>query len=81
MGWDIQINPTAEALHIRRDLFQLLEKYMTDFEMRYVWVPPGKRVINALKAYQPDGDDEHRAVTELIERFENRETVELMFGY
>ena len=81
MGWDIQINPTAESLHIRWELADLLDGYLEDFEIRYAALEPGPEVIAALRAYAPAHADEERAVTSLLTALESGEAVEVMLGH
>ena len=80
MGWDIQINPHAQAHGVSRELVDLLDPFLEDFEMRYAALEPNRRVLAALRAFHPATDDEKAAVAELITRLAGRESVELFLG-
>ncbi|MDP9236237.1 MAG: hypothetical protein M3P30_02375 [Chloroflexota bacterium] len=71
MAWDVQINPTAEALHITPQLAQLLESHVNEFNILYGWLDPDPKVIDALREFKPSGDEEVRAVREMIELLES----------
>lgn len=58
MGWDIQINPTAESLPISHGLAELLDPYLEDFNIRYAFVEPNPSIIAALKSFAPRNYDE-----------------------
>ena len=81
MGWDIQINPTAEALHITPQLADLLDRHVHEFNMLYGWLDPKRKVIRALRSFKPSGDEEGRAVREMIGLLESGEEVEVLLGH
>ena len=51
MGWDIQINPTAEAFGISHELAGLLDGFLEDFHLRYAALSPSPALIEALKTH------------------------------
>ena len=81
MGYDIQINPTAEAFRISFDLFVLIDRYATDFEMKYCHIRRNRRLLAALRALTPRDETEGHVILELIYRLEQGEIVELLFGW
>ena len=86
MGWDIQINPTAEAFPITHNLVELLDEYATDFEMKYCYIQKDPQLIASLQAYRPADDGEATVVEQLIRRLESLgeeedDWVELLFGH
>jgi hypothetical protein len=81
MAWDVQINPHAEALHITPQLAELLETHVNEFNMLYGWLNPDVEVINSLREFKPDGEEEIRAVREIIELLESGEEVEVLLGH
>ena len=58
MGWDIQINPTAEAFPITYNLVELLDEYATDFALKYCYIQRDPELIGSLQAYRPADDRE-----------------------
>ena len=81
MGYDIQINPTAEASGIGFELFQLIDRWATDFEMKYCYIERGAALLDALRAHAPRDEGERRVVLQLIEKLESDDGVELLIGY
>jgi hypothetical protein len=84
MGWDIQINPTAEAFPITYSLVELLDDWATDFEMKYCYIEKDPRLIALLQTYRPADDAEATVVEQLIRQLkslEDEERVELLFGH
>ena len=81
MGRVVQINPTAEALHVSPQFGEVLYEFAQDFELKYCWLDPDPDVIDALKAIEPSGDDEVRAIRTIVELLEAGEEVEILYGY
>lgn len=81
MSWDIQINPTAEALHVSYQLVEVLEEFVEDFEIRYCFLQPSDEAIAALRAVRPQGAEEHSAVSWILAELERGDEVELLIGH
>lgn len=84
MGWDIQINPTAEAFRITYNLVELLDDWATDFEMKYCYIEKDPRLIALLQIYRPVDDNEATVVERLVRQLtslKDEERVELLFGH
>lgn len=81
MGYTIQVNPQAEANHMSRELYQLIDRFAEDFEMRHCALEPRPDVIHALREFSPLDDDEREAIDRLLKALEAREPVELLIGW
>jgi len=81
MGWDIQINPTAEALHISFELVEVLDQFVEDFEMRYCGLEPRDEAIAALRRVRPQGVEEQQAIDRILAELERGAAVELLIGH
>ena len=81
MGGVVQINPTSEALHVSPGFSEFLYIYAQDFELKYCWLDPEPRVIQALRDLQPEGEEEAQAIREILELLERSEEVEILYGY
>lgn len=68
MGWNIQMNPAAEANHVSDKLMQVLDGFVQDHAMRYCWVDPDPALIEALQAIEPQGVDEAWVIGRLAGR-------------
>jgi hypothetical protein len=82
MAHHVQINPTAPALHVSRDLLEVLEQNAVDFEIRYCFIPEenAEATIEALEALTPQGVDEAFAVKQLIADLIAGEPVEVLYS-
>lgn len=81
MGWDIQINPTAEAFPITHKLVDLLDKWAVDFDMKYCALQRDPRLMAQLSAYRPANAVEAGVIGRLIRELEDEDGVELMLGH
>ena len=81
MGWDIQINPTAEAFPITHDLAELLDEWATDFDMRYCSIQKDSRLVALLRTYRPATDAEAAVIDRLVGGLESDDGVELILGH
>ena len=82
MGWDIQINPTAEAFPITHNLVEILDKWAVDFDIRYCALEPDPRLIAQLSAYRPANAIEADVINRLLRELEeNEDGVEMMLGH
>jgi hypothetical protein len=80
MGWDVQINPTAEAHGVTWELVDLLDGFVEDFHMRYCFISKRKQALAALRAFQAERREDGAVVKQIIEHLENGDEVELLFG-
>ncbi len=81
MGWDIQINPTAEAFPITHNLVELLDEWAVDFDMRYFSIQKDPRLLAQLSTYRPANAIEADVIDRLVRELENEDGVELMLGH
>ena len=80
MGWDIQINPTAEAFSITRQLAEVLDPFLEDFQMRYAALSPSDELIDALRIHVSKHRTDSNVVTMLLAELDRGEDVEVMLG-
>ncbi|HYM14826.1 MAG TPA: hypothetical protein VEZ14_04655 [Dehalococcoidia bacterium] len=80
MGWDIQINPTAEAHGVSSALVALLDGHVQDFHMRYCYLDPSDEAIAALRSFSSDEREDALVVKAMIEELEAGNEVELLIG-
>jgi hypothetical protein len=81
MGWDIQINPTAEANHVSPALVEVLDEFVEDFEIRYCALQPDPAAIAALRGVQARSREEEAAIARMISELERGNAVELLIGH
>ncbi len=81
MSWDIQINPTAEALHVSYELVEVLDEFVEDFEIRYCALQPSDEAIAALRAVRPQGGEEQQAIDQILANLQRGDAVELLIGH
>lgn len=81
MSWDIQINPTAEAMHVSYELVEAIDEFAEDFEMRYCFVEPSDEALAALRRVRAQGPEEQSAIDQIIANLQRGETVELPIGH
>jgi hypothetical protein len=81
MGWDIQINPTAEAHPVSSKLVDLLDGYVDDFEIRYCALNPSDEALAALRGLRLDSHEDEQVVRALIAELEAGNGVELLIGH
>lgn len=81
MGWDIQINPTAEAHGVSWKLVDMLDEYVEDFQMRYCFLEPNPEAIAALRSFSSEERDDSLVVKAIIEELESGNEVELLIGH
>lgn len=81
MGWDIQINSTAEATPITPGLVELLDEWVVDFDMRYCSLQRDPRLVALLRTYRPATDAESAVVARLVRELECEDGVELLLGH
>jgi hypothetical protein len=81
MSWDIQINPTAEALHVSHGLVEALNEFVGDFDIRYCFLEPNDEAVAALRRVRARGPEERLAIERLIGELERGEAVELPIGH
>jgi hypothetical protein len=81
MGWDIQINPTAEAFPITHNLVELLDEWAVDFDIKYCALQRDPRLIAQLSTYRPANAAEAAVIGRLIRELEDEDCVELMLGH
>ncbi len=80
MGWDIQINPTAEAFSITRELAQVLDPFLEDFSIRYAALSPSDELIDALRAHVSKHRTDGNVVAMLLAELDTGDGVEVMLG-
>ena len=82
MGWVVQINPTAPAFQLSRELVELLDPFVEDFEMRYCYIDPERAVdaLAALRRVSSRVTEEQRVIEQIVALLEDEREVELLFG-
>ena len=81
MAWDIQINPHAEATSVSRELVDVLDEFVQDFEVRYCGLQPDSNVIAALRRVQAHTREEEAAIAYIVRELERGDAVELLIGH
>lgn len=81
MGWDIQINPTAEAFGISHELAGLLDGFLEDFPLRYAALQPSPAVIEALKTHVSRHTNDARVVERIVTELSRGDGVEVILGH
>jgi len=80
MGWDIQLDPHAEAHGVSSDLVELLDEFKEEFEIQYALLEPDPRLIGLLTVYRPRDRQEEAVVEELLRKLQSGNTVEFLLG-
>ncbi len=81
MGWDIQINPTAEAFGISRELAGLLDGFLEDFHLRYAALQPSPALIDALKTHLSRHTNDAHVVERMVTELSRGDGVEVILGH
>jgi dihydroorotase len=81
MSWDIQINPTAEALHVSYELVEALDEFVEDFDIRYCALEPSDEAIAVLRRVPAQGPEEQSAIDQIVANLQRGEAVELLIGH
>lgn len=80
MGWDIQINPTAEAFSITRELAHVLDPFLEDFQIPYAALSPSDELIDASRAHVSKHRTDSNVVAMLLAELDTADGVEVMLG-
>jgi hypothetical protein len=82
MGWVVQINPTSPAFHLSRELVEILDPFLDDYQMRYCYIDPerAEEALNALRGVSSRFTEEQRVIDQIVALLEDESDVELLFG-
>lgn len=80
MGWDIQINPTAEAFGISYKLVEVLDSFLEDFHLRYAGLSPSTELIEALQSHVSQHTSDAHVVELIVTELSRGDGVEVIIG-
>ncbi len=81
MGWDIQINPAAEAFGISHELVEVLDGFLEDFHLRYAALEPSPALIEALKTHVSRHTNDAHVVELMVTELSRGDGVEVILGH
>jgi hypothetical protein len=80
MGWDIQINPTAEAFGISHELADILDGFLEDFHIRYAALEPSPALIEALQSHVSRHTNDAHVIERIVTELSRGDGVEVILG-